>query len=37
LEQTEALAPRQVTLPLYPALSEAEVKLVVDAVRASLP
>ena len=33
LECTEELAARQVTLPLYPALSEANVRLVVEAVR----
>jgi dTDP-4-amino-4,6-dideoxygalactose transaminase len=36
LERTEALGARQVTLPLYPALSAADVRLVVEAVRESL-
>jgi len=36
LKCTESLAAREVTLPLYPALSEADVRLVVEAVRASL-
>jgi dTDP-4-amino-4,6-dideoxygalactose transaminase len=36
LERTEALAAREVTLPLYPALSEAQVGLVVEAVREAL-
>jgi len=36
LERTEALGARQVTLPLYPALTEADVRLVVEAVRDSL-
>lgn len=36
LERTEALAAREVTLPLYPSLSEADVRLVVEAVRAAL-
>lgn len=35
LERTEKLARREVTLPLYPALSEADVRLVVEAVRDS--
>jgi dTDP-4-amino-4,6-dideoxygalactose transaminase len=37
LAHTEALAAREVTLPLYPSLSEADVRAVVEAVRASLP
>ena len=36
LERTERLAAREVTLPLYPALSEADVTLVVESVRDSL-
>jgi len=36
LKVTENLARRQVTLPLYPALSESDVTLVVEAVRDSL-
>ena len=36
LKCTESLAAREVTLPLYPALSEADVTLVVEAVRDSL-
>jgi len=36
LERTEALSAREVTLPLYPSLSEGDVRLVVEAVRASL-
>ena len=36
LERTESLAAREVTLPLYPALSEADVSLVVESVRDSL-
>lgn len=36
LKRTESLAGREVTLPLYPALSEADVALVVEAVRDSL-
>jgi dTDP-4-amino-4,6-dideoxygalactose transaminase len=33
---TEAVAAREVTLPLYPALSETDVTMVVEAVRDSL-
>jgi dTDP-4-amino-4,6-dideoxygalactose transaminase len=33
---TESLAAREITLPLYPALSEMDVRLVVEAVRDSL-
>jgi dTDP-4-amino-4,6-dideoxygalactose transaminase len=36
LKLTEYVARRQVTLPLYPALSEANVAVVVEAVRDSL-
>jgi dTDP-4-amino-4,6-dideoxygalactose transaminase len=36
LRVTETLAAREVTLPLYPGLSEKDVKLVVEAVRDSL-
>jgi dTDP-4-amino-4,6-dideoxygalactose transaminase len=36
LPLTEAIAAREVTLPLYPALSEANVRSVVEAVRDSL-
>jgi dTDP-4-amino-4,6-dideoxygalactose transaminase len=36
LRLTENVASREVTLPLYPALSEADVTLVVEAVRDSL-
>jgi dTDP-4-amino-4,6-dideoxygalactose transaminase len=36
LNQTEAVAHRQVTLPLYPALSDDDVLFVVEAVRDSL-
>lgn len=36
LENTESLTAHEVTLPLYPALSDADIKLVVEAVRASL-
>jgi dTDP-4-amino-4,6-dideoxygalactose transaminase len=36
LKHTEAIAAREVTLPLYPALSEADVRAVVEAVRDSL-
>jgi dTDP-4-amino-4,6-dideoxygalactose transaminase len=36
LERTEALSARQVSLPLYPALSEGDVQLVVEGVRESL-
>jgi dTDP-4-amino-4,6-dideoxygalactose transaminase len=33
---TEALAAREVTLPLYPALTQEQVRQVVDAVREAL-
>ena len=36
LERTETLGAREVTLPLYPTLTKAEVRLVVGAVRDSL-
>jgi dTDP-4-amino-4,6-dideoxygalactose transaminase len=36
LKRTEALAAREVTLPLYPALSDSNVTLVVESVRDSL-
>ena len=36
LPHTEAVAAREVTLPLYPGLSEADVRFVVEAVRDSL-
>lgn len=36
LPVTEHAASRQVTLPLYPGMSQAQVDLVIDAVRASL-
>ncbi len=36
LPLTEALAAREVTLPLYPSLSEEDVRYVVEAVRESL-
>jgi dTDP-4-amino-4,6-dideoxygalactose transaminase len=36
LEVTEQLAPRLLTLPLYPALGEARVDLVADALIATL-
>jgi len=36
LENTEFLTAHEVTLPLYPALSDADIKLVVEAVQASL-
>jgi dTDP-4-amino-4,6-dideoxygalactose transaminase len=36
LKLTEKLAAREVTLPLYPSLSEADVRLVVEAVQDSL-
>ena len=36
LPQTEALAAREVTLPLYPTITDAEVELVVGAVKKAL-
>jgi dTDP-4-amino-4,6-dideoxygalactose transaminase len=36
LTVTEDISARQVTLPLYPGMSEADVRCVVEAVRESL-
>ena len=37
LKITDALAPREVTLPLYPALSSADVRYVVETLREAIP
>ncbi|CAG0948337.1 partial UDP-4-amino-4-deoxy-L-arabinose--oxoglutarate aminotransferase, partial [Anaerolineae bacterium] len=36
LPTTESIAARQVTLPLYPTMSDAQVEMVVSATRKSL-